>query len=80
MPSLVFAVGHDAFSSSLSSLSYRLRKLEFKVVADSSLFWPADSAASWSNLEIICVLFHIASPSGRWYFKGPLDHGDDTVV
>ncbi|KAF2183381.1 hypothetical protein K469DRAFT_668401 [Zopfia rhizophila CBS 207.26] len=78
VPNLVSPAAYDPFSSSLRLLSHQLRKLELKVVADATLFWPADGAASWPNLESICVLFHISSPSGRWYFEGPRGDGHDT--
>lgn len=77
-PDLVSPATYDPFSSSLRLLSHRLRKLELKVVADPTLFWPSAGGASWPNLESICILFHITSPSGRWYFEGPLGDGRDT--
>ncbi|KAF2821655.1 hypothetical protein CC86DRAFT_302458 [Ophiobolus disseminans] len=78
VPDLVSPAQHDPFSSSLRLLSYQLRKLELKLVADASLFWPADSATSWPNLESVSILFHMSSPSGRWYFAGPNGDGRDT--
>ncbi|KAL9621686.1 MAG: hypothetical protein Q9160_003939 [Pyrenula sp. 1 TL-2023] len=77
LPDLVSPAIFDPFSSSLRSLLYQLRKLELKVVADGTLFWPADGAASWPHLESISILFHIATPSGRWYFEGPRGDGRD---
>ncbi|KAF3041659.1 hypothetical protein E8E12_001666 [Didymella heteroderae] len=72
-PDLVYPRSHDPFSSSLRLLSANLRKMEIRVMADKSLFWPHDSstAPSWPNLESLNVMFHIRSPSGSWYFQGP---------
>lgn len=76
MPNLVKPAINDPFSSSLRLLSYQLRTMRLKVVADETLFWPDDgSTPSWPNLESLSVMFHIASPSGTWYFEGPLDVG-----
>lgn len=76
-PDLVCPQLHDPFSSSLRLLSKNLRKMELRVVADESLFWPHDSstAPSWPNLESLNVMFHIRSPSGSWYFQGPAGEG-----
>lgn len=72
MPDLVSPATHDPFSSSLRLLSQHLRKLQLTAVADETLFWPADGGeAFWPCLEILNVMFHIASPSGLWYFDGP---------
>ncbi|KAH7393077.1 hypothetical protein BKA66DRAFT_457519 [Pyrenochaeta sp. MPI-SDFR-AT-0127] len=78
VPDLVNPAKHDPFSSSLQLFSYQLRKLELKAVVDASLFWPADGAATWPYLESIAIMFHISSPSGRWYFQGPNGDGHDT--
>ena len=41
------------------------------VVADETLFWPADdSNPSWPCLENINVMFHMSTPLGSWYFQG----------
>ncbi|KAF2873231.1 hypothetical protein BDV95DRAFT_491029 [Massariosphaeria phaeospora] len=77
VPNLVGSAASDPFSNSLRLLSDRLRKLEFRTVADATLFWPADGATSWPNLESVCVMFHPSSPSGRWYFEGPGGDGHD---
>lgn len=76
-PDLVYPRTHDPFSSSLRLLSANLRKMEIRVMADKSLFWPHDSstAPSWPNLESLNVMFHIRSPSGSWYFQGPSGEG-----
>jgi hypothetical protein len=74
MPNLIKPAIHDPFSSSLRLLSYQLRTMKLRVVADETLFWPADgSTPSWPNLESLNVMFHAVSPSGAWYFEGP--HG-----
>ena len=76
MPDLVKPAIYDPFSSSLRLLSYQLRTMKLNVVADETLFWPADgSTPSWPKLESLSVMFHMASPSGAWYFKGPYDVG-----
>jgi hypothetical protein len=74
MPDLTKPALYDPFSSSLRLLSYQLRTLKLRVVADETLFWPADnSVPSWPNLENLSVMFHMATPSGSWYFKGLYD-------
>ncbi|ORY17842.1 hypothetical protein BCR34DRAFT_464224, partial [Clohesyomyces aquaticus] len=78
VPNLASPAAHDPFSSSLRLLSHQLRKLELRVVADTTLFWPEDGAASFPYLESVCILFHMSSPSGGWYFKGPRGEGQDT--
>ncbi|KAF2786876.1 hypothetical protein K505DRAFT_330045 [Melanomma pulvis-pyrius CBS 109.77] len=71
MPNLVKPAIHDPFSSSLRLLSYQLRTMNLRVVADETLFWPTDgSTPSWPNLETVSVMFHMATPSGAWYFQG----------
>ena len=76
MPDLVKPAIYDPFSSSLRLLSYQLRTMKLRVVADETLFWPADgSTPSWPKLESLSVMFHMASPSGAWYFKGPISVG-----
>ncbi|KAL9617419.1 MAG: hypothetical protein Q9160_007776 [Pyrenula sp. 1 TL-2023] len=84
VPNLVAPAPYDPFSFSLRSLSYQLRKLELKLVADATLFWPTSVSANgtstppWPNLESVCILFHVSSPSGRWYFGGPHGEGLET--
>lgn len=77
IPNLAGSNTHDLFSSSLRSVSHGLRRLELKVVADASLFWPSNGSASYPNLESICILFHMSTPAGRWYFDGPDGLGHD---
>jgi hypothetical protein len=78
MPNLVKPAIYDPFSSSLRLLSYQLRTMKLRVVADETLFWPADgSTPSWPNLESLSVMFHPVSPSGVWYFEGLHDVGVD---
>jgi hypothetical protein len=71
-PDLVSPTSKDPFSSSLRMLSNNLRRLQLRVMADDSLF-TSDGTTSppWPNLEILDVMFHIATPNGRWYFHGP---------
>jgi hypothetical protein len=71
MPNLTSPAPYDLFSSSLRILSYQLRTMTLCVVADETLFWPADnSTPSWPHLQHLNVCFHMTSPSGSWYFKG----------
>lgn len=76
LPNLVKPALHDPFSSSLRLLSCNLRKLQLRVVADETLFWPSDgSIPHWPNLECLDVMFHMATPKGTWYFQGPKGEG-----
>jgi hypothetical protein len=76
MPNLVKPALYDPFSSGLRLLSYQLRTMKLRVVADETLFWPADGGTpSWPNLESLSVMFHPVSPSGAWYFEGLHDVG-----
>lgn len=71
MPNLTQPGTYDPFSSSLRILSYQLRIMDLRVVADETLFWPADNRRpSWPNLESISVMFHMVTPTGTWYFQG----------
>jgi hypothetical protein len=71
MPNLTLPATYDPFSSSLRILSYQLRSMTLCVVADATLFWPADnSTPSWPHLQHLNICFHMTSPSGTWYFKG----------
>jgi hypothetical protein len=78
MPDLTKPALYDPFSSSLRLLSYQLRTLRLRVVADETLFWPSDgSVPFWPNLESLSVMFHMVTPSGSWYFKGLYNIGED---
>ncbi|KAF2180483.1 hypothetical protein K469DRAFT_672349 [Zopfia rhizophila CBS 207.26] len=80
MPDLVSPAPQDPFSSSLRLLSYHLRQLQLRVMADETLFWPGSEVTlSWPNLESLDVMFHMVSPSGSWYFEGPKGEGHDTA-
>jgi len=71
MPNLVKPATYDPFSTSLRIFSYQLRTMQLRVVADETLFWPADgSTPYWPNLECISIMFHMVTPAGTWYFKG----------
>jgi hypothetical protein len=73
LPNLIKPAIYDPFSTSLRLLSYQLRTMKLRVVADTTLFWPTDNSTatpSWPNLESIHVMFHMATPSGSWYFRG----------
>ncbi|KAJ4358717.1 uncharacterized protein N0V89_003301 [Didymosphaeria variabile] len=73
LPNLVKPAAFDPFSTSIRLLSYQLRSMKLCVVADETLFWPTvrdGSTPAWPNLKSIDVMFHIAAPSGSWYFQG----------
>ena len=73
LPNLVKPALFDPFSSSLRILSYQLRTMSLRVVADETLFWPLDSSTKtpfWPNMESMNVMFHMSAPSGSWYFHG----------
>ena len=71
MPNLTQPATYDPFSTSLRILSYQLRTMKLRVVADKTLFWPANSSTpSWPNLESVSVMFHMVTPTGTWYFQG----------
>lgn len=80
-PDLVKPEPFDPFCTSLHHLSQNLRRIHLRVVADESLFWPKDSSIhSWPNLESFIVMFHVVSPSGKWYFEGPKGEGRNTAA
>lgn len=46
--------------------------MRIHALADDTLFWPKNGAAPfWRLLDHLCVLFHMATPSSSWYFRGP---------
>lgn len=79
LPNLMHPATFDPFSSSLRTLSYRLRRMELRIMADETLFWPhpsdAKTSAFWPNMEYLNIMFSPSMPSGSWYFKGPLGEG-----
>lgn len=84
LPDLVQPETHDPFSSAVRLLSQNLTKLDLRVTADSTLFWPSstDTEApqpSWPHLRRLRVEFHPATPRGTWYFAGPRGEGRDAV-
>ena len=71
LPNLTKPAIYDPFSTSLRILSYQLRTMNLRVVADKTLFLPDDgSIPSWPNLESINVMFHMSTSSGSWFFNG----------
>jgi len=71
LPNFVKPSRYDIFNTSPCFLSYQLRKMTLRVVADETLFWPGDdSTPSWPNLQTINIMFHTSTPSGTWYFRG----------
>ncbi|KAF2251579.1 hypothetical protein BU26DRAFT_518202 [Trematosphaeria pertusa] len=78
MPNLVMPSQHDPFSASLRALSYPLRRMTLRVMADETLFWPSGKTSAppvWPRLESLSVMFHTATPSGKWYFRGLFNEG-----
>lgn len=57
-----------------------LTSLDLTGVFDSSIFWPCSQQSSnntpapncWPNLQFLTVKFDPTTPSGHWYFTGPL--------
>ncbi|KAF2447608.1 hypothetical protein P171DRAFT_429231 [Karstenula rhodostoma CBS 690.94] len=79
MPNLTAPKLHDPFSSSLRILSYGLRRLCIFAVIDATFFLPDDgSTPSWPYLESMNIKFHMASPSGTYYFRGSRNALRDT--
>jgi hypothetical protein len=69
---------HDLFSNNLRVFASNLRRLDLRLMADSSTFWSDHGSVSWPNLEYLSVMFHIATPPGSWYFSGmPEETADD---
>lgn len=69
----------DGFSAGLRNLTMHLRRLDLRLIADESLFWPVDGSnvTAWQSLEELYVVFHLRTPSGSWYFQGPFGEGKD---
>ncbi|KAF2446065.1 hypothetical protein P171DRAFT_410034 [Karstenula rhodostoma CBS 690.94] len=82
LPNLILPSSRgDPFSSALRAFAHQHRRLNLRVLSDSTLFWPLEPAAdapSWPNLEDLHVYFHNASPAGTWYFQGPEGEGSQT--
>jgi hypothetical protein len=76
LPNLVKPAMYDPFSSSLRLLSSQLQKLQLRAVVDETLFWPAEgNYPFWPKLEVLDVMFHMATPRGGWYFEGLKGNG-----
>jgi hypothetical protein len=71
LPNLVHPAPYDPFSSSLRILSHHLRIMHLRVLADNTLFWPAedDNSSTWPNMESMNIMFSNAHPSGLWYIS-----------
>ncbi|KAF2704883.1 hypothetical protein K504DRAFT_461134 [Pleomassaria siparia CBS 279.74] len=67
---LIGQIPQDPFSTNLRIFASNLRHLDIRLMADSSLFWPAHGSVSWPNLEHLNITFHTTTPSGSWYFRG----------
>ncbi|KAF2437308.1 hypothetical protein P171DRAFT_437726 [Karstenula rhodostoma CBS 690.94] len=73
LPDLVKPGLFDPFSSALRSLSYQLRTMDLRVVADETLFWPtggSEDECVWPNMRKMNIMFNNSHPSGSWYFGG----------
>jgi hypothetical protein len=78
-PNLVAPALTDPVGTSLRILSYHLRELTLRGQFDKSLFWPQeDSSPVWPQLQKVSIELHMVSPSGVWYFEGPLGEGRST--
>ncbi|KAF2625658.1 hypothetical protein BU25DRAFT_300726, partial [Macroventuria anomochaeta] len=72
MPNLTAPSLLDPLSTSLRILSQQLRAMQFRVIADATLFWPGEGdTPHWPNLEHLQVEFHMSTPAGSWYFNKP---------
>lgn len=71
LPDLVRPALWDPFSTSLRILSYQLRTMRLRVVADKTLFWSIDNNydCTWPNTESMNIMFNNFHPSGSWYFN-----------
>jgi hypothetical protein len=81
-PNMVLPSPNDPFSTSLHHLSHQLRRVHLRVVADESLFGSGAggiTSCQWPNLESLVVMFHMVSPSGKWYFESPRGEGRNTT-
>lgn len=80
LPDIVAPYPYDIFSSSLRVLASQLRVMQIRVVADETLFWPSDgTVACFPILESVDISFNPFSPSGSWYFHGPMAEGRDDI-
>jgi hypothetical protein len=81
-PDLVNPAINDHLSLSLHHLSQSLRRVHIRAVVDESLFWPKNDAITipnWPHLETLVVMFHMVSPSGKYYFTGLNNEGASTL-
>ena len=78
-PDLVGAGQQDISSKSLCVLAQDLRRLDLKIKADATLFWPIQGETSFPTLESLSVMFFPMTPSGTWYFRGPNGRGAETT-
>ncbi|KAJ4379328.1 hypothetical protein N0V86_005373 [Didymella sp. IMI 355093] len=78
-PDLVGTGQGDPFSKSLCVLAQGLKRLDLKVKADATLFWPVQGQIPFPNLETLNVMFFPITPSGSWYFRGPAGRGAETT-
>jgi hypothetical protein len=78
-PELVAAGHQDLFSKNLCVLTRSLKRLDLKVKADITLFWPVQGETAFPSLELLSVMFFPITPSGAWYFRGPSGRGAETT-
>jgi hypothetical protein len=78
-PDLVGTGQGDPFSKSLHVLAQGLKRLDLKVKADATLFWPVQGETPFLNLETLNVMFFTITPSGSWYFRGRAGRGAETT-
>jgi hypothetical protein len=78
MPNLVSPAKHDIFSTNLRFFSQNLRKMSIRGIVDETLFWPQNPKSVlplWPRLESLNVMFHVSTPTGKWYFDGLNNEG-----
>ncbi|KAF2787614.1 hypothetical protein K505DRAFT_287605 [Melanomma pulvis-pyrius CBS 109.77] len=78
MPNLVSPAKYDIFSSNLHLFSQNLRKMSIRGIVDETLFWPQSPKSTlplWPRLEFLNVMFHMSTPTGKWYFNGLNNEG-----
>ncbi|KAI1091982.1 hypothetical protein F5B19DRAFT_456383 [Rostrohypoxylon terebratum] len=75
LPNLIGSLPNDPLCAALHNVISRssLEKLSYNGPIDPSFFWPTkseDSHLTWPRITDMTIEFDLASPSGKWYFKG----------
>ncbi|KAJ4356542.1 uncharacterized protein N0V89_004576 [Didymosphaeria variabile] len=78
-PEFIDPLQYDPFSTSLRTLATNLRRVDLRVMADQTLFCGQSSITYWPNLEFLNTTFHLRTPSGSWYFRGPDGQGESDI-